>query len=315
MHRNVFFKDCTHVPDAPYSALDSSDPTDLWNWMDGQRKAGNELLAISHNANLSDGRMYPTEIDFRGRPIDRAYAESRIRNEPLIEIKQLKGQSETHPLLSPNDEFARYEMFPVLLGNPEGRVPHVVGSYARQALKDGLAMQDTEGFNPYRFGFGAASDAHDSAAPYRNDNFFGGQAYVDGTPQMRMSGQLFAGKDPRTLGTAGLTGVWAEKNTRKSIFNAMQRKETFAVSGPQIKARLFGGWNYAEGLEAEARAEIWKHLPDWLDSREWLKAAYEGGVPMGADLPDMPQAGKVPSFEVWAVKDPSSGNLDRIQIV
>ena len=238
-----------------------------------------------------------------------------MRNEPLIEIKQLKGQSETHPLLSPNDEFASYELFPVLLGNPEGRVPRVVGSYARQALKDGLAMQDTEGFNPYRFGFGAASDAYNSAAPYRNDNFFGGHAYVDGPPQMRMSGQLFAGMDLRTLGTAGLTGVWAEENTRESIFNAMQRKETFAVSGPQIKARLFGVWDYVEGLEAEARAEIWKHLPDWLDSREWLKAAYEGGMPMGADLPDMPQTGKVPSFAVWAVKDPSSGNLDRIQII
>ena len=123
-------------------------PVDLWDWMDGQRKAGNELLAISHNANLSDGRMFPTEVDIKGRPIDAAYAASRVRNEPLIEIKQIKGTSETHPLLSPNDEFASFEIMSVLLGDPPGRIPHIVGSYARQALKDGLAMQDTQGLQP-----------------------------------------------------------------------------------------------------------------------------------------------------------------------
>ena len=148
LHRNIFFKDCAKVPPMPFSALDSSHPVDLWNWMDGQRKAGNELLAISHNANLSDGRMFPTEVDTKGRPIDAAYAASRVRNEPLIEIKQIKGTSETHPLLSPNDEFASFEIMSVLLGDPPGRIPHIVGSYARQALKDGLAMQDTQGLQP-----------------------------------------------------------------------------------------------------------------------------------------------------------------------
>lgn len=315
MHRNVFFKDCAHIPDRPYTAIDSSDPTDLWIWMDGQRQAGNDLLAISHNANLSDGRMFPTEVDFTGRPIDRAYAESRMRNEPLIEIKQLKGQSETHPLLSPNDEFANYELFPVLLGNPVGRIPHLAGSFARQALKDGLAMQDTEGYNPYRFGFGAASDSHNTGVPYRQNNFFGGHAYLDGTPQIRLSGQVFAGMDPRWLGTAGLTGVWAEENTREAIFNAMQRKETFAVSGPQIKARFFGAWDYADGIEPDARAPLWEHMPDWLDSRDWIRSAYDRGVPMGGDLAAMPAEAKAPSFVVWAAKDPTSGNLDRIQIV
>src|SRR5215471_4672264 len=131
------------------------------------RKAGNDLLAISHNANLSDGRMYPTEIDINGRPIDRAYAEDRMRNEPLIEIKQIKGASETHPLLSPNDEFANFEILTYLLSDPEGRIPHVIGSYARQALKDGLTLEDTTGFNPYKFGFGAASDSHNTGVPYR----------------------------------------------------------------------------------------------------------------------------------------------------
>jgi Protein of unknown function (DUF3604) len=315
LHRNVFFKDCAHVPAMPFSALDSSIPADLWAWMDGQRKAGNELLAISHNANLSDGRMYPTDVDIEGRPIDRAYAESRMRNEPLIEIKQIKGQSETHPLLSPNDEFANYEILAYLLGNPAGRIPHVIGSYARQALKDGLALQDTKGFNPYKFGFGAASDSHNTGVPYRQDNFFGGHGVADGTIETRMSGRLFAGLDTRLEGPAGLTGVWAEENTRESIFNAMQRKETFAVSGPHIKVRFFGGWNYAETATIEQRRQFWKNVPDWIKERDWVKAAYAQGVPMGGDLTPMPAGDKAPSFAVWAVKDPTSGNLDRIQIV
>jgi Protein of unknown function (DUF3604) len=235
LHRNIFFKDCAHVPAMPFSSLDSTDPSDLWKWMDSQRKAGNDLLAISHNANLSDGRMYPTEVDLHGRPIDKAYAEDRMRNEPLIEIKQIKGTSETHPLLSPNDEFANFEILAFLLGDPAGRIPHVIGSYARQALKDGLALQDTKGLNPYKFGFGAASDSHNTGVPYRQDNFFGGHADFDGTIETRMSGRVWGGLDVRLEGTAGLTGVWAEENTRESIFNAMKRKETFAVSGPHIK--------------------------------------------------------------------------------
>jgi hypothetical protein len=315
LHRNVFFKDCAHVPPAPFSALDSQDPSDLWKWMDGQRKAGNEALAISHNANLSDGRMYPTEIDINGRPIDRAYADDRMRNEPLIEIKQMKGQSETHPLLSPTDEFANFEIVSLLLGDPAGRIPHIIGSYARQALKDGLALQDSRGFNPYKFGFGAAADSHNTGVPYRQDNFFGGHGAVDGNIETRMSGRLFSGIDPRLEATAGLTGVWAEENTRESIFNAMQRKETFAVSGPHIRVRFFGGWNYADTATLEQRKEFWKFVPDWIKDRDWVKAAYDGGVPMGGDLKPLPAGDKAPSFAVWAVKDPTSGNLDRIQIV
>jgi hypothetical protein len=298
LHRNIFFKDCAKVPDMPFSALDSYHPEDLWNWMDGQRKAGHELLAISHNANLSDGRMYPTDVDSRGRPIDAAWAASRERNEPLIEMKQMKGTSETHPLLSPNDEFANFEIMSFLLGNPEGRIAHIVGSYARQALKDGLAMQDAKGFNPYKLGFAAGSDSHNTAAPYRQNNFFGQAGITDGTPQLRLSGRLFSGMDPRIIGTGGLTGVWAEENTRASIFEAMQRKETFAVSGPHIRVRLFGGWGYP---------------PDMMLSKDWIKIGYANGVPMGGDLP--PATAKAPTFMVWAVKDPTSGNLDRIQII
>jgi hypothetical protein len=190
-----------------------------------------------------------------------------------------------------------------------------MGSYARQALKDGLTLEDTKGFNPYKFGFGAASDSHNTGAPYRQDNFFGGHAALDGTIEKRMSGTVFAGMDPRLIGPAGLTGVWAEENTRESIFNAMKRKETFAVSGPHIKVRLFGGWDYAETVTVEQRRQFWKNAPDWIKDRDWVKAAYAQGVPMGGDLKPLPAKGKTPSFAAWAVKDPTSGNLDRIQIV
>lgn len=299
MHRNIFFKDCAKVPELPFSSLDSQAPEELWDWMDGQRQAGNDLLAISHNANLSDGFMFPTDVDAKGRPIDAAWAASRDRNERLTEIKQIKGASETHPVLSPNDEFASFEILTYLLGDPAGRFPTVPGSYIRQALKDGLSMQDARGYNPYKTGFVGGSDSHNTGVPYRQDNFFGGHARNDGDIKQRMAGHVFAGLDVRLENPAGLTGVWADENTRASLFEAMQRKETFGTSGPHIRVRLFAGPDFA---------------PDALDSQDWVKAAYAGGVPMGADLPPLP-AGKAPAFIVWAVKDPTSGNLDRIQIV
>jgi Protein of unknown function (DUF3604) len=300
LHRNVFFRDCAKVPVVPFSMLDSWHPEDLWEWMDTQRKAGNELLAISHNANLSDGWMYPTDVDSLGRPIDAAWAASRDRNERLVEIKQIKGQSETHPLLSPNDEFANYEILSFLIGLPveSGRVPHIVGSYARQALKDGLTMQDVRGYNPYKFGIVSGSDSHNTGTPYRQNNFYGGHGINDGTIETRMAGHLFSGMDVRVESPAGVTGVWAEENTRASIWDAMYRKETFGTSGPRIEVRFFGGWDY--------EAAMWSQ-------KDWVKTAYAGGVPMGGDLP--PAKTQAPTFAVWAVKDPTSGNLDRIQIV
>jgi hypothetical protein len=306
LHRNVFFRDCAKVPDYPFSSLDSTRPTELWSWMDAQRKAGNELLAISHNANVSDGWMYPVDVDqTTGRPIDAAWAASRDRNERLVEIKQGKGQSETHPLLSPNDEFASYEMYEALLGLPAdvGRIDRITGSYGRQALKDGITMQDQRGYNPYKFGMAAASDSHNTASPYRQDNFFGLHADADGTVERRLAGVLIGGTmDARLENPGGLTGVWAEENTRASLFDAMYRKETFGVSGPHIKVRLFGGWGYNK---------------DIVKAKDWVKQSYAGGVPMGADLPPMPAGGKgtAPTFVVWAVKDPTSANLDRIQVI
>ena len=304
MHRNIFFRECRAVPEMPFSSMDSNHPEDLWKWMDGQRKVGHELLAISHNANLSNGKMYPIDVDSYGRPIDAAWAASRDRNERLIEIKQVKGQSETHPLLSPNDEFASFEIFSGLLGLPpdSGRIDRIQGSFARQALKDGLAMQDVYGYNPYKMGFGAASDSHNTGSPYRQDNFYGAHVAFDDTVAKRMAGVMLGGTiDVRLENPAGLTGVWAEENTRASLFDAMYRKETFGVSGPHIKVRFFGGWEYGKGA---------------LDGSDWVHRAYQGGVPMGSDLRAKPANSTIaPSFVVWAVKDPTSGSLDRIQIV
>src|SRR5208283_1616600 len=290
----------------PFSMLDSWHPEDLWKWMDTQRKAGNELLAISHNANLSDGWMYPVDLDSFGRPIDAAWASSRDRNERLVEIKQIKGQSETHPLLSPNDEFASYELSQGgLLGQkPDGgRIDHIQGSFGRQALKDGITMQDVRGYNPYKFGMAGGSDSHNTGSPYRQDNFFGLHADADGSVDRRFAGVLIGGTmDVRLENPGGLTGVWAEENTRASLWDAMYRKETFGVSGPHIKVRFFGGWGYGK---------------DVVNATDWVKQSYAGGVPMGTDLPPMPASGKgtAPSFVVWATKDPTSANLDRIQII
>ena len=200
-------------------------------------------------------------------------------------------------MLSPNDEFAGYEMYQAILGLPAGvgRVDRITGSFARQALKDGLAMQDTKGYNPYKFGMAGGSDSHNTGSPYRQDNFFGLHADADGTLERRFAGVLIGGTmDVRLENPGGLTGVWAEENTRASIWDAMYRKETFGVSGPHIKVRFFGGWGYDK---------------DIVNAGDWVKQSYAGGVPMGADLPAMPVGGKgtAPTFVVWAVKDPTSG--------
>jgi hypothetical protein len=297
MHRNVFFRDSKHVPAAPYSSIDSQHPEDLWAWMDAQRKAGNELLCISHNANLSNGIMFPMDVDSKGRPIDAAWAAERLNNEPLTEIKQVKGTSETTPELSPSDEFASFELMNYLIGLDNSKSnPH--GSYARDAYKNGLAMQDTKGYNPYKFGFVGAGDAHNTATAYSQSNYFGDHAMIDPTPEARLSGKVVAGMTVIETGTSGLGGVWAEENTRASIFDAMKRKETFGTSGVRIRVRLFGGWDYPN---------------DVLEKKDWVKIGYAQGVPMGGDLPM--KKGHEPKFIVWAVKDPVDGNLDRIQIV
>jgi hypothetical protein len=298
LHRNIFFRDSKKVPLVPFTPLDSTDPRELWNWMDKQRATGNEVLAISHNANLSNGMMFPTEVDQTGRPIDRAWVEARLRNEPLTELKQVKGQSETTPGLSPNDEFANYEVFVWHLMGKAGPPPREHGSYMRQAYKDGITLEQGRGFNPYKFGVVSGSDSHVSVVPYRQNNFFGVHGTVDDTPQKRLDGTSVPGLNSLWVTPAGLSAVWAEENTREALFDAMKRKETYSTRGVRIPVRFFGGWNLD---------------PAMLQQKDWVKSAYARGVPMGADLPS-PQA-RAPSFIVSAVKDPNSANLDRIQIV
>jgi hypothetical protein len=297
MHRNVFFRDSKKVPAAPFTAIDSQQVEDLWAWMDGQRKAGNELLAISHNANLSDGNMFPTDVDSKGRAIDAAWAQQRLDNEPLSEIHQLKGTSETHPQLSPNDEFSDYEIMSFLIG-VENSTSKLDGSYFRQAYQNGMAMQEARGYNPYKFGVVGASDSHNTVASYVQSDYHGGHATLDGTPEARLAGKIELGMEVLKLSTSGLAGVWAEQNTRESIFDGMRRKETYGTSGVRIKVRLFGGWDFKEQV---------------LNQTDWVKTAYRDGVPMGGDL--LPRKGGAPTFIVWAMKDPDDANLDRIQII
>jgi hypothetical protein len=297
MHRNVFFRDSKKVPAMPFTAIDSFHPEDLWAWLEEQRKAGNEAFAISHNGNLSDGIMFPLEVDNKGRPIDAAWAQQRVNNEPLTEIHQVKGTSETHPDLSPNDEFANYELMSFLLG-VDNSTSRPNGSYIREAYQNGLAMHAQRGYNPYKMGVVGASDSHNTVVPYSQTDNFGSHGMTDGSPKARLAGRVESGMTILQTSVSGLGGVWAESNTREAIYDAMRRKEVFGTSGVRIKVRLFGGWEYG---------------PDALKSANWVKGAYERGVPMGGDL-SAPKA-KAPSFIVWAVKDPDDGNLDRIQII
>jgi hypothetical protein len=297
LHRNIFFLDSKKVPEAPLTSLDSTDPRALWRWMDAQRAAGNELLAVSHNGNLSSGVMFPTEMDHEGKPIDASWAQARLRNEPLTEVKQVKGQSETTPGLSPNDEFADYEVFVWQLLGAKG-TPREYGSYVRQAYKDGVALAQARGFDPYRFGLVGGSDSHVTAVPYRQENFFGVHGTVDDTPEKRIDGAAVLGLNAHWVTPAGLSAVWAEENTREAIFAGMKRKETYGTSGVRVSLRFFGGWDYPAGL---------------LEKRDWVGSAYARGVPMGGELPT--PGAEAPTFAVWASKDPDSAHLDRIQIV
>jgi hypothetical protein len=305
LHRNVIFGG-DKAP-FPFSSVQSRRPEDLWTWLEAQRKQGFDVLAISHNANASGGLMFG-EKDSDGKPIDEAYALRRVLNEPLNEISQNKGASETHPVLSPNDEFAGFEIFDkLLIGNAPSEVH---GSYAREALGKGLEINRNAGANPYQFGFVGATDFHDGLSTSA-ENAYGGSANgidphetlpsVDEIKKS-FSGEGIIGSKFETVrtGSGNLTGVWAEQNTRESIFAALHRKETFATSGPRIKLRFFGGWDYQESL---------------LKTSGWDRHAYARGAAMGGELPANPNAAKAPRFIVWALKDPNGANLDRAQIV
>ena len=264
LHRNIIFKDTKKVPAVPFTAIDSTNPEDLWNWMDGQRKAGNEVLAISHNANLSDGMMFPIEVDSKGRPIDAAWAQARVNNEPLAEIQQLKGASETHPALSPNDEFAGHEILEYLLGGAD-RAPRLHGSYIREAYQNGLAMQETRGYNPYKFGVVGASDTHDTVAAYTQSNFFGGHGLLDATPQARLSGEKHAGMaigqifDVRARWRVG-RGEYARSDLRGHAAQGDVRHQRYADQGALLRRLGFRACHPAkQGLGQDRLRERRSH--------------------------------------------------------
>ena len=298
LHRNVFFRG-EKVPDVIFSALNSNKPEDLWTWMEAQRKSGVDVFAISHNGNISNGLMYSMK-DTYGNPIDLAYADRRIMNEPLTELMQTKGTSETHPTLSPNDEFADYELFENIL-YPGKTIPSKIsGGYVREALGHGLELQQSIGSNPYKMGVAGGTDMHSGMNATEEYHFDGSHAGLDNTPKKRLYDPTGVGTQIIKESAAALTGVWAEENTRDAIFDALKRKEVFCTSGQLMKIRIFGGWDFdANTMKGDG----------------WVKTAYAKGVPMGGDLPVATGSSKAPGFIMQAVKDPNSGNLDRIQII
>ncbi len=298
LHRNVIYRSA-HVPELPFSSVDSENPEDLWSALEQQRKGGMDCFAIPHNGNVSDGKMYDT-VMFDGTPMNPTYARRRMDNEPLSEIFQVKGSSETHPLLSNEDEFAGFEIYDTMLAQSQ-TTSRAKSSYARDALRTGLEMSHSEGFNPYRFGVIGSSDGHNASSPVEENNYHGKLPLLDGSAALRMG---LASYTPSSMpggkrwSAAGLAAVWAQENTRESLYDGMRRKETYATSGPRMAVRFFGGWNYPRDL---------------LQRQDWIALAEQQGVSMGGDLPAGDAAS--PSFAVWAIRDPASGNLDRIQII
>jgi len=299
LHRNVFFRD-DEGPISVFSTVDSDRAEDLWTYLEVQRDMGHEVFAIPHNSNVSNSIMFAS-VNSYGAPIDEAWIKRRAANEVAVEIIQCKGQSDAHPALSPSDEFANFEMsFKHMLGTG-GVVSKIDHSYVRNGLIDGVGWQEYLGANPHKFGIVAGADAHTAFSDNEEFNYTGVHGVNDDTPEVRLSGAgQTAGEAAMMFGTPGATGVWAPENTREAIFDAIRNKETFGTSGPLIRVRFFGGWGYSSKLTEDSK---------------FVEKAYKGGVPMGGDLPKKPSRAKAPTFAVWALKDPESGNLDRVQII
>ncbi|MCL7957249.1 MAG: DUF3604 domain-containing protein [marine benthic group bacterium] len=299
LHRNVFFRD--DGPEGTFSAFDSDKPEDLWTYLDVQKNAGHDNFAIPHNGNLSNGLMFAPR-NSEGLPIDEAYAERRAEHEVATEMVQTKGSSDTHPALSPNDEFAAFNVeYRSLIGTSPPVRGQIEYGYVRQALINGVGYQEFLGVNPFKLGIVAGADAHTAFSDNEEFNYTGVHAGTDDTPEKRLAGaQQTAGEPALNFGSPGATGVWADENTREGIFDGIRRKETTGSTGPLIRVRVFGGWDFADGDLAAA---------------DWVSRAYDRGVPMGGDLPPKPAQATAPSFMVWSMKDPESGNLDRVQII
>ncbi len=311
LHRNVIFRDdatkASQVePFTTQKPLGSDNPRDLWKWMAAyEEKPGGQVLAIAHNGNLSNGLMFPLIESFTGKPVDREYAEIRAKWERLYEVTQIKGDGETHPFLSPNDEFADYETWDK--GNLDLSVPKEKSmlefEYARSALKNGLLLEQQLGINPYKFGMIGSTDSHTALSTADEDNFFGKTSAHEPNAERVMhpfvkapSGAVIMGWE---MTASGYAAVWATENTRESIFDAMERRETYATTGPRMIVRFFGGWEF-DANDANTRSPA--------------AIGYAKGVPMGGDLSSAPK-GKSPAFLVAALRDPIGANLDRIQII
>lgn len=308
LHRNVIYRD-----DAirarqmlPFTTAETFNPEDLWDWMEGyEEKTGGRVLALAHNGNVSNGLMFPVETNpDTGEPLTGDYAERRAKWEPLYEITQIKGDGEAHPFLSPNDEFADYETWDVANLGPVPKEDWMLQyEYAREAFKNGLKLEAQLGTNPYKFGVVGSTDSHTALATAQEDNFFGKHSGVEPEPGrwQHVVGEFDATKILGwQMAASGYAAVWAQENTREAIFDAMERKEVYGTTGSRMSVRFFGGWEFQD---ADARSR----LP--------AEVGYDKGVPMGADLPSAPEGAAAPTFLVAALKDPFSGNLDRIQII
>ena len=310
LHRNVIFRDGGEkagliVPYTTQEPIGSTDPLQLYAWLENYEKiTGGYALAIAHNGNLSNGIMFPVDAQYTGKAIDQNYVELRAKWEPMYEVTQIKGDGETHPLLSPDDAFADYETWDV--GNldlSEAKSEEMLQyEYAREALKNGLVLENRLGTNPYKFGMVGSTDSHTALAAVEEDNFFGKATNAEPSPE-RMK-HPFAESENGTyrgdmLVASGFTAVWASENTRETIWDAMDRKEVYGTTGPRMMVRFFGGWDYTA---------------EDLNSRQPAFRGYEKGVPMGGDLRARTNDA-APSFMVYALRDPVGANLDRIQII
>jgi hypothetical protein len=310
MHRNVIFRDNGDrarqvVPYTTFAPVGSIDPLDLYKYLeDYEARTNGAAMTFAHNGNLSNGIMFPMDAQYTGRKLDKFYVEQRAKWERMYEITQIKGDGEAHPFLSPDDEFADYGTWDV--GNldlSEAKTNDMLaGEYAREALKRGLVLEAKLGTNPYKFGISGATDSHTSLPTAEEDNFFGKHTGYEPSPERlthpfmkNENGEIFSWQQV----ASGYTAVWAKENTRASLFDAMDRKEIYATTGPRMAVRFFGGWDYTEAD---------------LNSRQPSFAGYSKGVPMGGDLTAAPD-GKSPSFMVFALRDPIGANLDRVQII
>ena len=296
LHRNIIFRDSI-VPDMPFSANESRDPQELWKWMQLQIDKGSTVLAIPHNSNGSKGMMFP-EVDVSGQTLSAAYMRTRSEMEPLIEMMQIKGNSEVHPDFWTNDEFANFELAESIQDYSGRKFEEK--NFVRFGLKRGLKHQADNGVNPFKYGFIGGTDSHNGTpSNVEEDNYsVGSHGLADQTAQDRTVQVIDGWARAYDINPGSLAGVWAESNTREAIWDAMKRKETFATSGPRIKVRMFAGFGLADRYDSY---------------QDMVEAGLSSATPMGGDLPQSTR--EAPKIMVWAQKDPIGPNLDRIQII